>query len=133
LEPANAIASLIKAPVETSVDLDEVDFGAWAGLSFEALAADPAWSHWNAERAIATTPAGDSMVAVQRRMRRAFALAARRGGAILVTHAEPIRAALASALNLSLDACARLEISPASVSSLDASGAHVCCVNQTFR
>jgi probable phosphoglycerate mutase len=135
MQTADAIASELKAPVETLIELDEVDFGAWSGLSFDALAADPAWTRWNQERATARPPGGETMADVQDRMRRALAFAAARasrGAVVLVSHAEPIRAAVAQILGFSLDAWARLEISPASVTRLNADATRICSVNQTF-
>jgi broad specificity phosphatase PhoE len=137
LETAAAIASAAGASApEISEALDEVDFGAWSGREFAELDADPVWSLWNEQRSLARTPGGESALDVQRRIMSHIERVASlipNGAAVLVSHAEPIRAALLYVLGCSLDAWSRLEISPASISRIlfDAYGARVCGVNET--
>jgi broad specificity phosphatase PhoE len=137
LDTAAAIASAagFSAP-EISEALDEVDFGCWSGREFAELDADPVWLLWNEQRSLARTPGGESALDVQRRVMshiERVASLAPGGAAVLITHAEPIRAALLYVLGCSLDAWSRLEIRPASISRIlfDASGARVCGVNET--
>ncbi len=116
-QTAAAVAARHGIAVETEDALDEIDFGSWAGCRFEQLDADPAWRAWNATRGLATTPAGDTMLAVQHRTRALIrGLAGER--IVLVTHADVIRAIVADHLGLAVDNWARLEISPASVTTL---------------
>ncbi len=118
-QTACAIAARRDLAVETEPALDEIDFGHWAGQRFEALEADPAWRTWNAARGLAATPAGDTMLAVQHRTRALISgLAATGGRIVLVSHADVIRAVVADHLGLSIDNWARLEIAPASVTTL---------------
>ncbi len=136
LETADCMASYVRLPVDTLPELDEVDFGDWTGLHFDQLALDPRWALWNTARATATPPGGEAMANVQARMRQALAHAAnfaKRGTVMIVSHAEPIRAALADLLGFSLDNWARLQISPSSVTILDGTAGCVRAVNQTFR
>jgi len=120
-ETADAIAALSHAPVCTAPELDEIDFGAWAGLSFTALMNDPQWRRWNTQRSSARTPAGVDIGSVQeyivgylRQLAQVFAGAT----LVLVTHAEIIRAALLHFLRLPADDYHRIEISPASLTTL---------------
>jgi probable phosphoglycerate mutase len=120
-ETAEAIAAVTGVDVQTSPELDEVDFGAWGGRRFDDLQRDPAWREWNTNRAAAFTPAGDGIAAVQlritnhlRRVARAFP----RATVIIVSHAEPIRAALLAYLGWPPDDWHRLSIEPASVTTL---------------
>lgn len=119
-ETATAIAERAGLAVSVEEALDEIDFGAWSGRAFAELAADPDFAAWNAARGLAATPAGETMLAVQLRVQRLLARL-RAGGArrvVLVTHADVIRAAVAHHLGLAPDFWARLEIAPASVTTL---------------
>jgi broad specificity phosphatase PhoE len=61
-ETAEAIARACGSPKpRIAAALDKIDFGSWAGKDFQTLNADPAWREWNARRATARTPAGESM------------------------------------------------------------------------
>ena len=102
-------------------DLIELDCGAWTGESFETLATDPLWHAWNNERARASVPGGETMERVQARIMRVidrFA-ATEQEPAILVSHSDVIKAAVLGLLGSSLDRHDRLEIEPASITTLD--------------
>ena len=114
---AAAIAARHGLPVETEAALDEIDFGTWAGRRFEELDADPAWQAWNGARGLAATPAGDTMLAVQHRAR--ALIRGLEGRVVLVSHADVIRAIVADHLGLAIDNWARIEISPASITTLE--------------
>jgi broad specificity phosphatase PhoE len=121
LETAHPIAERCGVGVEISEALDEVDFGAWAGKSFEALDQDPRWVEWNVKRETAATPAGERIADVAARFTRHIEglLASESGGRIvLVSHAEPIRTAILHYLGLAPSAWSRLDIDPASISQL---------------
>ncbi len=113
----------------------EIDFGAWTGRSFDSLKDDPECRLWNEARSRARPPGGESIQEVQERavsalesLRRAHAGLA----VVVVSHADVIRAALAHYLGLPLDNLLRLEISPASVSTLAVGdwGGKVVTVNE---
>jgi broad specificity phosphatase PhoE len=136
VETAEAIAAKHKQPIEIVDELDEVDFGEWTGLDFERLAENACWREWNEWRSVARPPGGESMFEVQRRMERALTAAVERrseGIVALVSHAEPIRAALANILGFSVDAWPRLEIAPAGVTRLEAEVGQfrICSINAT--
>ncbi|WP_173931790.1 histidine phosphatase family protein [Chelativorans sp. Marseille-P2723] len=102
-------------------ELDEIDFGCWSGLPFEALSADPTWRQWNAERDIAATPAGDTMEKVAlrfgdlvNRLRQEHA-----GLTVaLVSHSDVIKAGLCHFLNWRFSSVHDFEIRPASLTTL---------------
>jgi broad specificity phosphatase PhoE len=134
-ETAAPIAARLGLVAEVAEAIDEIDFGEWTGLGFDCLAEDPRWHRWNAVRGAARPPGGESMAAAQARaLRHIEHLRATHPDAavVLVTHCDVIRAALAGLLGLSLDAWARFEISPASVSSLAvwAGGGKVLSMNE---
>ena len=119
-ETAAPIAERLGTTVETSPDLDEIDFGAWTGRPFADLESDPAWAAWNTMRATARPPEGESMGEAQARALDLLDRLGREEGppAILVSHADTLRAALLGVLGLSLDAYDRLVVAPASWSEL---------------
>jgi broad specificity phosphatase PhoE len=120
-ETAAIIGERLGLPVQIVRALDELDVGAWSGMSFEALADDPAWQRWNASRSRARPPSGESMEDVLRRLRTHMACLQRQhpGKEIaLVSHAEPIRTVVLHRRGWSFDDFARVEIAPASVTTL---------------
>jgi broad specificity phosphatase PhoE len=96
-QTAEPIAAALKLPVIIAPQLDEHDAGIWSGQNFADLARDPRWRLWNERRHEVRPPAGESMAELQTRILRYLdQLALRFPGdtIVLVTHAEPIRAAL---------------------------------------
>ena len=118
-ETAAPIAAALGLEAGTDLGLDEIDFGAWTGLGFDELAADPLWSAWNAGRATARPPGGEGMAEAQARIGRVLARFTKDGApVILVSHGDVIRAALLTILGLGLDAYDRIVVDPASCSEL---------------
>lgn len=118
-ETAQEIAASRDLPLVTSKALDEVDFGDWTGKRFDELDNDPAWQHWNAQRAGARAPGGESMAEVQQRVIAHIRAVAKRCAEqviVMVTHCDVIRAAIAAVLGLSLDGIMRFDIDAASIS-----------------
>jgi len=109
--------------VEIVPAFDEIDMGEWTGAEFSGLASDDRWPRWNQERGSARPPGGESMVCVQTRVvGHIERLRALGGSIVIVTHAEPIRAALMHYLALPLDAFHSVEIDPASISTISLDG-----------
>jgi len=120
-ETAEAISAATGCPIRIAPELDEINFGRWAGQDFETLASDPDWSRWNAERHTARTPAGESMGDVAARLTRL--LDELRGifpdGSVcLVSHADVIRAGLCHYLGRPFHEVHDFEIGPASLTTL---------------
>lgn len=120
-ETARIVAETHGLPVMTSPAINEIDFGAWTGRSFAALADEPDWQRWNRARADGVTPGGETMRGVQARATahlHAIAAAHPDATVAMVTHGDVIRALVAGALGLSLDAIHRFAIDPATFSRL---------------
>lgn len=121
-ETAEAIARAAGIDeVETDARLDEIDFGAWSGKTFDELNLDAEWARWNAERATARTPAGEGIADVARRVEECLADARLRFGSasvVLVSHADIIKAAVCLSLGLKPEQGMLLEVSPASITVL---------------
>ena len=133
-ETAAPIAAGLGLKVTLEPDLSEIDFAGWTGMSFAALAGQPAWQDWNQARSIAAVPGGETMLAAQARAVAALQRAAARwpeADLVAVSHADIIRAILAHILGSPLDLLGRLTIDPGSVSEiiLSGGGARVLRVN----
>lgn len=118
---AAAVASRHSLPVITDSSIDEIDMGDWTRARIDALRGDPAFSFWNEKRSEAAPPGGEPFVAVAER---ASAFAARMAtvhpGQMIaaVSHADVIKALVASCLDLHLDNVLRFDVGPASVTRL---------------
>jgi broad specificity phosphatase PhoE len=135
-ETAEPIAGRLGLRVRTSHAISEIDFGAWTGLAFDALRDDGRWRRWNEARGSERPPGGESMAEAQARAMGEVERARAEhpdGRVVLISHGDVIKAVLAGALGLPLDAHARFEISPASVSALAIwdGGGKVLSMNET--
>ncbi len=121
-ETAAAIAERHRRPLEIVDALDEVDFGAWTGRSFDDLQEDAGWRDWNRRRSAARAPGGESMEEVRARLvahLTSLAIAKPDAHIALVTHAEIIRTAILHTLGRSLNDFAAFDAPLASVSIFD--------------
>ncbi|HEY5252484.1 MAG TPA: histidine phosphatase family protein [Acidimicrobiales bacterium] len=136
VETAKPIASKLGLRVRIDKGLLECDFGDWTGKSLAVLAKRREWRTVQVLPGSFRFPDGESFVEMQNRMVEALdRLADRhRGGSfVAVSHADPIKAAVAATSGVPLDLFQRLVISPCSVTALvrgEASN-HVLCVNNT--
>lgn len=120
-ETAAPIADRLGLLAWDSDALCEIDFGDWTGETFDALDGDPRWRRWNEARGDGRPPGGESMAEVQARALGDIERAREEhpdGRVLLVSHGDVIKAVLAGVLGLPLDAHARFEVSPASISAL---------------
>lgn len=107
--------------VQTADALDEVDFGSWAGATFDELNKQADWRQWNEHRSLSATPAGETMLDVQHRAMTFIRKATESYSdtrLALVSHADVIRAIIGYVLGLPVDSWQRFEIAPASISTL---------------
>ena len=135
-ETAEAIAQACGAQPQVAEALDEIDFGEWTGRAFADLDPDPHWQAWNAHRAVMRAPGGEAMHEAQARLMRWIAglpAAHPHATVVAVSHADVIKAAVLAVLDLTLDAHHRIEVAPASVSTLALwpGGGRVGSLNET--
>jgi probable phosphoglycerate mutase len=129
IETAEVLGNRLQLAPQPHQDLVELDYGEWEDQSFADLAGQPEWIQFNRFKSSLGAPGGESMLDVQARMIRSIeAIRRAHGDAVvaIVSHAEPIRVAIAYFLGIALDLIARIEIRPASVSVLRVSDQ--CCV-----
>lgn len=133
-ETARPIAAAIGKRTVVHRGLVECDFGAWTGKTLTSLSKKPEWRQVQDSPSTFRFPDGESFIEMQQRMWDTLhTLAERhRGGTIVaVSHADPIKAAVAMAQGIPLDLFQRTVISPCSVSAivLGRGRPMVLCVN----
>jgi probable phosphoglycerate mutase len=142
LERARQTAAPIAAATGRRAKVDrgliECDFGTWTGQQLTALMKKPEWSTVQRSPSTFRFPGGESFVEMQTRIVSTIdrLRAAHPGGTIVcVSHADPIKAAIAHSIGTHLDLFQRIVISPASISVLafHPSGPIVLSVNATGR
>jgi probable phosphoglycerate mutase len=128
IQSAGVIAARFGGAIEIVPDMDEIDMGDWTSLSFEDLGRDTRWAHWNSRRASARPPGGESMRKLQRRIvshLQRLCNDASDGTIVIVSHAEPIRAALLHYLGISLNDFLSVDVQPGSISTLHAAAGSI--------
>lgn len=135
-ETAAPIGKALKLPVKADRGLLEADFGDWTGKELKDLMKLPEWT--TVQRAPSTFrfPGGESFLEMQSRIVGALDRLRERhpGGVVVaVSHADPIKAAVAHAMGTHLDLFQRIVISPCSVTAIayHAGGPVVLTVNST--
>jgi len=124
-DTAEPIAHAFGLPIEIAPKMDELDAGLWSGASFETLSANVHWQAWNSKRGTTRPPGGESMRDLQTRVLHHLATLQREHPGkeiVLVSHAEPIRAAVLHYRGLPLDAFAQVKIEPGSITELRLNG-----------
>lgn len=133
-ETARAIAEAHSLELQISPALEELDFGEWTGRAFADLDGVPAWLHFNTFRSGTRIPGGEHMLEVQARaVGEIERLRARHPEetVVVVSHGDVLRSIVAWYIGLPLDLFQRLEIGPASSSTLEVTddGARLTLLN----
>jgi probable phosphoglycerate mutase len=137
-ETAAPIARALGIKVTVDRGLLEADFGEWTGAELKKLMKLPEWRAVQHRPSTFTFPGGESFAAMQLRIWEAVQrLAGEHPGRVVVavSHADPIKAAVAQAMGCHLDLFQRIVVSPCSVTAIltGSSGPMVLCVNSTGR
>ncbi|HEX9991915.1 MAG TPA: MSMEG_4193 family putative phosphomutase [Acidimicrobiales bacterium] len=135
-ETAAPIARARKLKVTVERGLLECDFGDWTGAELKGLRKLPEWGTVQRYPSGFRFPGGESFAELQARMAGAVTRLRERhpGGVVVaVSHADPIKAAVADALGTHLDLFQRIVVSPCSVTAVayGAGGPTVLTVNST--
>ena len=120
-ETAAPIAKKRRLRVRVEKGLLEADFGEWTGQELKALFKQPEWQTVQRYPSGFRFPNGESFAEMQARITGTIdkLVARHRGGVIVaVSHADPIKAAVAQALGTHLDLFQRIVISPCSVTAI---------------
>ena len=135
-ETAAPIARATGQRVTVDKGLLECDFGDWTGAELSKLMKLPEWTTVQRSPSTFRFPSGESFTEMQTRMVSAIdrLCAKHRGGTIVcVSHADPIKAAVAHAMGTHIDLFQRIVIGTCSVSAIAYSpaGPIVLTVNST--
>jgi probable phosphomutase (TIGR03848 family) len=135
-ETAAPIAKARDLKVQIDRGLIECDFGEWTGEQLKALRKTKEWSTVQRYPSGFRFPGGESFAEMQLRITstlRRLTQAHPGGVVVAVSHADPIKAAVADALGTHLDLFQRINISPCSITTIayGAEGPAVLNVNTT--
>ena len=135
-ETAAPIAKALGLRVQRNKGLLEADFGEWTGAELKVLYKKPEWRTVQRNPSGFRFPGGESFTEMQTRICGAIdrlRIAHPGQTVVAVSHADPIKAAVAHALGTHLDLFQRIVVSPCSVSAIvySADGPVVLAVNST--
>ena len=134
VETAQAIAVKHELEPQPDPDFGEFHAGEFQGITLADLDQRDDWRRFNTVRSLTRAPGGEIAVETQARMAgKIHELAGRHdGGTVaIVSHADPLRAAIAYFLGMPLDFMLRFEVHPASLSVVELGDwqVKVLCVN----
>ncbi len=121
VETAEAIAAHHKLKVQTVDDLSEIDYGSWQGRSLKSLHGTKGWKELMARPADFRFPGGETIrEAHTRGMVAVEALRLKHQGKAVAacSHCDMIKLIVAGCLGLGLDLYDRINIAPASITTL---------------
>lgn len=119
-DTADIVAEVVCTAVVVRPGLGETDYGDWTDRPLAELRDEPLWRVIQATPSRVTFPGGESLRGTQARMVDELEELARAHGehdvVVAVSHADPIKAALAHFLGMPLDTFQRIVVTPASIS-----------------
>lgn len=120
-ETAAVIARVLGRTARVDAGLLEIDIGEWTGLSIARAQHRPEWKAVQQHPSGFRFPGGESFMTMQSRVVDALTrIAGRHPGraVVAVSHADPIKAAVAHALGAHLDLFQRIVVAPASITAI---------------
>lgn len=133
MQTARAIGDELGIRVVPVEELLEADCGSWAGRTFRQVQRLASYKELKRHRAIRTPPGGESASEIQARMLRfveRVVSESKNGLVLAVSHADPIKVAIAALVGIPLEAYPRLEVGVASVSGVRLDGEpSLLCLN----
>lgn len=120
-ETAAPLARRCNLKVEPEEAFGEIDYGDWTNEAIRDLESDAHWQRFHAFRSGVPIPGGERLLDVQARFAGAMLrlrTAWPEGAVAIFSHGDPIRLALAYFAGMPLDMFDRLEVRPASVSTV---------------
>jgi probable phosphoglycerate mutase len=122
VQTAEAVAAHHGLEVRPLTGVLEADYGEWTGQKLQELAKTDLWKVVQRMPSRASFPGGESLAAMQARMVAALeeVVADHPGDlVVVVSHADPIKAAIAHYTGVHLDLFQRIVVSPASVTAFE--------------
>jgi probable phosphoglycerate mutase len=135
-ETAAPIAKALRLKTQNERGLLECDFGTWTGKRLATLAKRAEWRQVQHAPSTFRFPEGESFTEMQLRVWSTLEMLAKRHRnrtIVVVSHADPIKAAVTFAQGVPLDLFQRTVISPCSLSAIAFTSGNplVLCVNST--
>jgi probable phosphomutase (TIGR03848 family) len=137
METAEPVAKAFGVDVIPRPGLLETDYGEWQDKSVKQLSRQKLWRVIQTSPSVFRFPGGESFTESQHRIvqevQTLVGMHDPKDVLICVSHADPIKLAVAYFLGLPLDLFQRLNVSPASISALSvsATGSHLLTLNYT--
>jgi probable phosphomutase (TIGR03848 family) len=123
IETAEPISKALSLTLITRPGLTEIDVGEWQDQSLKRLSRQKIWKIVSNAPSRMQFPGGETFADAQNRICQELELLSRQHEAkdlvICVSHADPIRLAVAYFLGLPLDLFQRLSVAPASITALE--------------
>ena len=135
LETAAPIAAAINLPVIENAGLIEMDYGEWQNQKLKGLSRLKIWKLVQAAPSVMRFPSGERFAEAQMRIANTLldilSCFEPKDVIICVSHADPIKLAVAYFIGLPLDMFQRLSVSPASITilALGESGGRLVALN----
>ncbi|SRR5581483_6415829 len=121
LATAEPLARRIGLSVQPRDAFGEIRFGEWTGRTLKELSAEPLWNLFNTYRSSTRPPDGEMMIEVQTRVVSELEQlrSTHPGQSVAIfSHGDVIKAALIHYAGIPIDLCHRIEISPASITTI---------------
>jgi broad specificity phosphatase PhoE len=121
-QTAEPLAKLLNLEIIVSHELNQVNFGDWQGLEFEDLIQDPNWRLFRENPGSVKIPGGEDSTMVRERVSKAILNLSQQYGEgeiiVIFSHGSIIRHTISFFIGLSLNDSNRIQIAPASISTL---------------
>ena len=122
-QTANPLSQKLNLEVKIVKGLNQVDFGDWQGLSFDALIKDPRWETFQENPALTEIPGGENGCMVRERVTEAILQISNQSpqdATIAVfSHGSIIRHIVTSFIGMPLENLNQIRIAPASITTLE--------------
>ena len=131
IESADIVSARLGLPIERSSALEEVRFGDWQGLTYEAVSSDPRYIAFSENPEARPTPGGETIRDVQRRGLEGLAEITGSETVLVISHGDIIRSILCFFLGISVRDFRRLRVDNAGLSAVttEAAGVQVRFLN----
>jgi probable phosphomutase (TIGR03848 family) len=108
--------------VTSAPNFIEMDYGDWSGRKLSTLRREKLWKSIQKQPSTVRFPNGESFQEMQARIKEGLndlAKKHKKGRVLVVSHGDPIKVAIASALGMNLDEFQKLVVDPASLTIID--------------
>ena len=122
LETIEPFAKSSNRKVTSAPNFIEMDYGDWSGRKLSALRREKLWKSIQKRPSTVRFPNGESFQEMQARIKKGLnelAKKHKKGRILVVSHGDPIKVVIASALGMNLDDFQKLVVDPASLTIID--------------